>query len=57
MCRYGLFLADDQPAAQLLDLADKSRLVVVGTHGCGGFVGMMLGSVSTAIAHMQPARR
>ena len=49
--RVQRILADDKPATHLFDLADKAQLVVVGTHGRGGFAGMMLGSVSTAVAH------
>ncbi|MVU78377.1 universal stress protein [Nocardia sp. ET3-3] len=44
-------IACDTPARALLDHADDAQLLVVGTHGRGGFAGMALGSVSTALLH------
>ena len=38
----------------LLDAAKGAVLVVVGSRGHGGFVGMLLGSVSAALAEHSP---
>ncbi|RDI51141.1 universal stress protein [Nocardia mexicana] len=42
-------LVHDRPVRALLGAAEDAQLVVVGSHGRGGFAGMLLGSTSAAL--------
>ena len=44
----------DRPVRALVRAAQHARLLVVGSHGRGGFTGMMLGSTSQALVHHAP---
>ncbi|WP_433567493.1 universal stress protein [Nocardia sp. CA-151230] len=44
-------LVKDRPVRSMLDESEHSQLVVVGSHGRGGFTGMLLGSTSNALLH------
>lgn len=44
-------ITTDRPVRSLLDAAAGAQLVVVGSHGRGGFTGMLLGSTSNALLH------
>lgn len=44
-------LSIGSPGYALVDAAKGAAMVVVGSRGHGGFVGLMLGSVSSAVVH------
>jgi nucleotide-binding universal stress UspA family protein len=50
----GRVLSCGGAAGAILDAASDADLVVVGSRGCGGFTGMLLGSVSHQVAHHAP---
>ena len=44
----------DRPVRALVDAAKGAQLLVVGSHGRGGFKGMLLGSTSRALLQSAP---
>ncbi|MBB5803955.1 nucleotide-binding universal stress UspA family protein [Saccharothrix ecbatanensis] len=44
----------ERPVRALLDAARNAQLLVVGSHGLGGFAGMFLGSTSQALVYHSP---
>ena len=47
-------IARDRPVRALSESADGAQLLVVGSHGRGGFKGMLLGSTSRALLQASP---
>lgn len=44
----------DRPARALMRCGAEAQLLVVGSHGHGGFTGVLLGSTSQALVHHAP---
>ena len=51
---FELRAVEGRPAVVLLEAARDADLLVLGTRGHGGFVGLLLGSVSQQCAHHTP---
>lgn len=49
-----MVITRDRPVRALEDCAHNAQLLVVGSHGCGGFRGMLLGSTSRALLQSAP---
>jgi nucleotide-binding universal stress UspA family protein len=49
--RVGTHVVRDRPASALLERGHTAQLLVVGSHGRGGFAGMRLGSVARQLVH------
>ena len=47
-------IARDRPVRALTDASEGAQLLVVGSHGRGGFKGMLLGSTSRALLQSAP---
>ncbi|MCB5293931.1 universal stress protein [Arthrobacter sp. SO3] len=47
-------LVRDAPVTALLDAATDADLLILGSRGHGGFAGLLLGSVSSQVAHHAP---
>ncbi|WP_371710944.1 universal stress protein [Corynebacterium sp. sy039] len=47
-------ITHDRPVHALAEIAKQAQLLVVGSHGRGGFKGMLLGSTSRALLHSAP---
>ena len=52
--RIERFVTRDRAVRALVEQAEKAQLVVVGSHGRGGFTGMVLGSTSRALLQASP---
>lgn len=50
-CQVETSVVDGNPIEKLIDATKRSRLVVIGTRGHGGFAGMLLGSTSDGVLH------
>ncbi|MBP2191380.1 universal stress protein [Nocardia goodfellowii] len=52
--RLTRMVVEDRPVKALLEAAESAQLIVVGSHGTGGFTGMTLGSVGQALLPVTP---